>query len=112
MGIGLLISGVAATVAGTMAIASGAVALRPDVGPVDGSGSGTEEISSDGPQPGFGEGLGGIALALGVLASSAGLIMIPVGAVRLHRWRAWNPVHPTVNRSAPGTWIAGVTLRF
>lgn len=106
MGLGLLISGVGATALGTMLIVAGARAVQPDLAPIGG-----EDIESDGPQ--FdGRGLTVIALLLGGLGTIAGLVMVPAGAVRLHRWQAWKRAQPIVNRTAPGTWTAGFSVRF
>jgi hypothetical protein len=106
MGLGLLISGVGATALGTMLLVAGARAVQSDLAPIGG-----EDIESDGPQ--FdGRGLTGIALLLGGLGTAAGLVMVPAGAIRLHRWRAWQRARPTMNRSAPGTWTVGFSLRF
>ena len=102
MGLGLLISGIAATAAGAMFIVASAGELAPNPSP---AGAETLEASDT-------AGLAGIGLGVGVAGMIAGLVMLPFGAVRLHRWRDWKRAHPTVNRSAPGTWIAGVTLRF
>lgn len=102
MGLGLLISGIAATAAGGMFIVASAGELAPNPSP-----AGAENLEASDTA-----GLAGIGLGVGVAGMIAGLVMLPLGAVRLHRWRAWKRAHPTVNRSAPGTWVAGFTLRF
>ena len=102
MGLGLLISGVGALAGGVTFIVAAAGELAP--GPSDGEGVVSEASDT--------AGLAGIGLGVGVAGMIAGLVMLPFGAVRLHRWRDWKRARPTVNRSAPGTWIAGVTLRF
>lgn len=102
MGLGLLISGIGATAAGCMFIVASAGELAPDLSP-----AGAEDLQASDTA-----GLAAIGLGIGVAGMIAGLIMLPIGAVRLHRWREWKRASPTVNRSAPGTWTAGFTLRF
>lgn len=102
MGLGLLISGIAATTMGAVFIVASAGELAPGPAPAGG-----EDLEASDTA-----GLAGIGLGVGVAGMIAGLVMLPFGAVRLHRWRNWKRARPTVNRSAPGTWVAGFTLRF
>ncbi len=107
MGIGLLLSGAGATAMGTMFIVAGAIAVQPDVGPV-----GAGEIVTDGPQASLSKVVGGLALGFGVLAASAGVMMLAIGGGRVHRYRQWTRARPMVHRTAPGTWTAGFAIRF
>lgn len=104
MGLGLLISGIAATAMGCVFIVTSAGELAPGPSP---AGAEDLEVSDT-------AGLAGIGLGVGVAGMIAGLVMLPVGAMRLHRFRAWKRAHarPVVNRSAPGTWTVGLALRF
>lgn len=104
MGLGLLISGIAATTMGCIFVVAGAGELAP-YRPAEGA----EDLEASDTA-----GLAGIGLGIGVVGTIAGLVMLPVGAVRLHRYRAWGRAHarPIVNRSAPGTWTVGLALHF
>ncbi|MBK9757442.1 MAG: hypothetical protein IPO88_28860 [Nannocystis sp.] len=54
----------------------------------------------------------------GLLVFASGAAMTTVGAVRHHRYRQWRAKQvtrrwtPALARSAQGTWVAGLGLRF
>jgi hypothetical protein len=65
-----------------------------------------------------GQARGAWALALpGLAVLGVGVPLTVGGAVRYRRWKAWRQRNPTVvspaaGRSAHGTWVVGVGLRF
>src|SRR4051812_33514106 len=91
-GLGLLISGIAATTMGCIFVVTAAGELAPYR-----AAEGVEDLEGSDTA-----GLAGIGLGIGVAGMIAGLIMLPIGAVRLHRYRAWGRARarPIVNRSA------------
>jgi len=61
--------------------------------------------------------LGGVVIALGVVALSVGAPLLGVGAYRFSKYKKWQKgqqAHwsPSSGRTAHGTWTTGVTLRF
>lgn len=64
-------------------------------------------------------GLGKVAsvavIITGVVFLSVGVPLLAVGAVKLSKYQKWKNGHamvPSMNRTAYGTWTAGVALRF
>lgn len=110
-GIGLLAAGVPVSVLGIVGLGFGGAFLYEDVNAVCQAppcGSAGRSLSVFGASIFFS----------GLLIFASGAAMTAVGAVRHHRYRQWRAKQvtrrwtPGLARSAHGTWVAGLGLRF
>lgn len=63
----------------------------------------------------IGKGASIAVITFGVIFLSVGVPLLAVGAVKLSKYQKWKNGHamvPAMNRTAHGTWTAGLALRF
>lgn len=110
-GLGVLIPGVPISVLGVVGLGIGGAFLFEDL----------DAVCADEPCPPAGRGLSFFGASIffsGLLVFASGAAMTAVGAVRHHRYRRWQAQQvglrwtPGLARSAHGTWVAGLGLRF
>ncbi|MBA3549803.1 MAG: hypothetical protein H0T76_25260 [Nannocystis sp.] len=63
----------------------------------------------------LGKGASIVVISFGVIFLAVGVPLLAVGAVKLSKYQKWKNGHamvPAMNRTAHGTWTAGLALRF